>query len=299
MVEQTPRPSRGGTARPRASVGAAPQRGRQSLGEDGRPVRAGDDRPRPRRVEPELPDDVTGDELDPSVSRDLSTLSRDNATAVARHLVVAGRLLEDDPQLALVHARAAAGRAGRLAAVREAAGLTAYAAQHPDEALRELRAARRLSGDLTHLPLMADCERALGRPEHALELARSAEAASLSAPLAAEMRIVASGARADLGQVEAAVLELRAAELLAGPPRPWHARTYVAQAEALRAAGRGEQAPVWEARARRADPRGTSGAFPDPSDADEVVVVEVDDGDDDAADGSGTGSAAAPPGERR
>ena len=295
MPEQTPRPSRGGTARPRASVGATPQRGRQGPGEGVRPGRAGDDRPRPRRVEPELPDDVTGDELDPAISRDLSALSRDNATAVARHLVVAGLLLEEEPELALAHARAAAGRAGRLAAVREATGLAAYAAQHPDEALRELRAARRLSGDPTHLPLMADCERALGRPERALELSRSAEAAALGAPLAAEMRIVASGARADLGQAEAAVLELRAAELLAGPPQPWHARTYVAQAEALRAAGRGEQAPVWEARARRADPRGTSGAFPHAPGADEVVVVEVDD----AADADTGPAAAAPPGERR
>lgn len=259
-------------------MGNAPQRGGTGPRDDSPTVRAGDDRARPRRVEPELPEDVTGDELDPAVSRDLSALSRENATVVARHLVAAGLLLEDDPELALSHARAASGRAGRLAAAREATGLAAYAAQHPDEALRELRAARRLSGDLSHLPLMADCERALGRPERALELARSPEAASLPPSLAAEMRIVASGARGDMGQSEAAVLELGAADLVAARPQPWHARTYVAQAEALRACGRGGEAPGWEARARRADPRGTSGAFPPPAPpADEVVVVEIDD----------------------
>ena len=277
MAEQPPRPSRGGAGRPRASVGTAPQRDRTSSRDDAPAGRSGDDRARQRRVEPELPDDVTGDELDPAVSRDLSALSRDNAGTVARHLVMAGLLLDDDPELALAHARAASGRAGRLAAAREATGLAAYAAQHPDEALRELRAARRLSGDPSHLPLMADCERALGRPVRALELARSAEAASLPPALAAEMRIVASGARGDLGQAEAAVLELGTAELAAARPQPWHARTYVAQAEALRAAGRGAEAPAWEARARRVDPHGTSGAFPAPAaSADEVVVVEID-----------------------
>lgn len=226
-------------------------------------------------MEPELPDEVTGDELDPEVRRDLSALSRDNAIAVARHLVMAGSLVDDDPGLALEHARAAAGRAGRLAAAREATGLAAYAAQHPDEALRELRTARRLSGDSTHLPVMADCERALGRPERALDLAASPEAASLPASVAAEMRIVASGARADMGQLDAAVLELRAPDLAATRPQPWHARTFVAHAEALRAAGRGQEAPAWEVRARRVDPRNTTAAFAPPAqDADDVVVVE-------------------------
>lgn len=230
-------------------------------------------------MEPELPDDVTGDELDVEVRRDLSVLSRDNAIAVSRHLVMAGLLVDDDPELALEHARAAAGRAGRLAAVREAAGLAAYAAQHPDEALRELRTARRLSGDSSHLPVMADCERALGRPERALDLARSPEAASLPAAVAAEMRIVAAGARADLGQLDAAVLELRATDVAATRPQPWHARTFVAHAEALRAAGRGQEAPPWEARARRVDPRNTTAAFPPPEpQAHEVVVVEEEPG---------------------
>lgn len=221
---------------------------------------------------------MTGDELDPDVRRDLSVLSRDNAIAVARHLVMAGLLVDEDPELAFSHAKAAAGRAGRLAATREAAGLAAYAAQHPDEALGELRAARRLSGDSSHLPVMADCERALGRPERALDLARSPEAASLTAAVAAEMRIVASGARADLGQLDAAVLELRAPDLAATRQQPWHARTFVAQAQALRAAGRGDEAPPWEVRARRVDPRNTTAAFPPPArdDVDEVVVVEVE-----------------------
>ncbi|EUA42791.1 hypothetical protein I553_6654 [Mycobacterium xenopi 4042] len=44
------------------------------------------------------------------------------------------------------------------------------------------------------LPLIADCERGLGRPERAIELARGPEAAQLSGDDADELRIVAAGA---------------------------------------------------------------------------------------------------------
>ena len=54
----------------------------------------------------------------------------------------------------------------------EAAGIAAYHAQEWAEALSELRAARRISGDQANLPVMADCERALGRPEAALRRLR-------------------------------------------------------------------------------------------------------------------------------
>ena len=135
--------------------------------------RPGADRPdrKPRAVEPPLPEDVTGRELDRSVRDELSSLARINADIVARHLVMAGRLVDEDPELAYEHARAAQARAGRVGAVREAAGLAAYATGRFAEALSELRAARRITGDDTLLPVLADCERGLGRPERALALA--------------------------------------------------------------------------------------------------------------------------------
>ncbi len=64
--------------------------------------------------------------MDPAVRRDLLSLDKDNANTVARHLVMAGKLVDEDPELALLHARAARQRAGRIAVVREAAGITAY-----------------------------------------------------------------------------------------------------------------------------------------------------------------------------
>ncbi len=288
-------PSAGVGSRPRGTDGQRSdgQRSDAQRGGAGSARSARTDRPRgldrPRIVEPELPDEVTGHELDRDVRHDLSTLSRDNAEAVARHLVMAGLLLQDDPERAHEHALAAQRRAGRVGVVREAAGLTAYAAGRHDEALRELRAARRLTGSPVHLPVMADCERGLGRPERAIALAESPEAAQLDAEGLAELRIVVSGARLDMGQPDAAVVALQGPDLAPRRPAPWHARTFTAYADALRAAGRGEEALLWDRRALAVDPRGASGARPpappDGSGA-EVTVYDVTEPTDDS-DGTG------------
>lgn len=220
---------------PASSRGVRPGSGSAGTGRDGRPARA------PRPVEPPLPDDVTGTELDAEVRRDLSGLSSENATAVARHLVQVARLLDDDPAAALEHARAAQRRAGRVGAVREAAGLAAYRAGEYEEALRELRTARRLTGSQVHLPVMADCERGLGRPERALEVASGPEAEELDRAGRVELAIVVAGARRDLGQVDAAVLELRLPELEGRvPPQLQEAQARLQEAydDALAAAGR-------------------------------------------------------------
>src|SRR3712207_9360428 len=92
----------------------------------------------------------------------------------AGHLVVAGTLVDDQPEEALAHARAARDRASRIAIVREAVGVAAYHAGDYAEAARELRAYRRMSGDPGYRAVLADCERALGRPEVALRLVRDA-----------------------------------------------------------------------------------------------------------------------------
>lgn len=221
--------------------------------------RGADAAPR-RRAEPPLPDDVTGTELDRSVRFELASLARLNAEVVARHLVAAGRLLDDDPEAAYEHAVAARDRAGRVGAVREAAGLAAYRTGRYAEALAELRAARRISGDQSLLPVMADCERGLGRPERALAIAATPEAARLDATSRAEMLIVASGARRDLGQPGAAALLLQGPELRPGRRRPWSARLFYAYAEALRESGRDAEALEWLGHAADADEHGETDA---------------------------------------
>ena len=225
-----------------------------------RPVRDGGRRPgqgvshrEPAAVRPELPDHVDPAALDPEVRRELATLPKGLAELVAGHLVAAGLALEDDAEAALAHARFARSQAGRVAAVREAAGLAAYQAGEWTEALAELRAARRLSGRPVHLAVMADCERALGRPDRALDIVRGAEAEALSHAEAVELRIVGAGARRDLGQLEAAVVALQGPDLDSDSPASWVARLRYAHADNLLAAGREQDALRWFLAAAEAD----------------------------------------------
>ncbi|MDQ0617858.1 hypothetical protein [Arthrobacter globiformis] len=162
---------------------------------------------------------------------------------------MAGRLIDDEPELAFQHALAASRRGGRLAAVREAVGLTAYAAGHYGEALREFRTYRRISGSNVHLPVMADCERGLGRPDRALDVVRSEEAQDLDAPGKVELAIVASGARGDLGQLDAAVAELEIPQLDLNRAFSYSPRLFRAYADALTAVGRETEAGKWQRQA--------------------------------------------------
>ncbi|MDI3214018.1 hypothetical protein, partial [Arthrobacter sp. AL12] len=206
-----------------------------------------------RERSPQIDDDVTGKELDRATQHQIKTLEENSAEWVARHLVMAGRLIDDEPELAFQHALAASRRGGRLAAVREAVGLTAYAAGHYGEALREFRTYRRISGSNMHLPVMADCERGLGRPDRALEMARSEEAKDLDAPGKAELAIVAAGARTDLDQLDAAVSELEIAQLDINRAFSYSPRLFRAYAEALAAVGRTAEAEKWQRQAAVAE----------------------------------------------
>jgi tetratricopeptide (TPR) repeat protein len=200
-----------------------------------------------------MPSDADPRLLDPSVRAELRSLSKPAAEYVGAHLVAAGRLLETDPQQALEHARAARGRAARVAAVREATGLAAYYAGEWAEALAELRAARRISGDASTIAVMADCERALGRPERALKALDDPAVGKLHPATRAELLIVVAGARRDLGQLDAALAVLERGGLDAAKPKSGSARLWYAYADALEAAGRTEEAIRWFGAAATAD----------------------------------------------
>lgn len=207
---------------------------------------------RPRIVEPVIPDEVTGEELEKSARAELLSLSADNAKVVARHLVCVGIFIDSDPERAYLHGMAAAHHAGRLAVARESAGYAAYRAGKYEIALRELRAAHRISGDVSIWPVMADCERGLGRPEKALEMAGSPEVSKLEKAEEIEMRIVASGARRDLHQLDAAVITLTCKELK-NETAEWAPRLRYAYADALEAAGRRDEAREWFAKCAQLD----------------------------------------------
>lgn len=261
------RPERGGKpgergGKPAARGGKPEGRGGKPEGRGGQERRGGpgarrDDRRGPRRDPeqrsadqaaydgPELPSDVSGDELDPAIRNQLKGLPEKLAARVARHLVAAGRAIDDDPELAYQHTKAARARAARLAVVREAAGEAAYAAGHYAEALAELRAAKRMNGVTAYLPIMADCHRAMGNPEQAVKLAKSPSVANFAPEAKAEMTIVEAGARRDMKQLDAALRTLEMAPLNSKNRAPWVVRLRYAYADTLEAAGREQDALAW------------------------------------------------------
>ncbi len=267
---------RGGERRPtRDGRDGRPERprGEQRRGQrNPAPTRSGPDRARraqpdstggddsDRRQAPTISPDIEAKQLAPDVRRELSTLDKTTADMIARHLVAAGELLDEDPEAALAHAQAARTRSGRIAAIREAVGIAAYRCGDWAQALAELRAARRMGSKSTLLPLIADCERGVGRPERAIELTRSPEAAELTGDDADELRIVAAGARADLGQLDQALAVL--ASPAPDPTRTGQtpARLFYAYAEALLALGRNADALQWFLHSASADVDGVTDA---------------------------------------
>ena len=213
----------------------------------------------------ELPRDVRGA---------LRGLSKDNAHDVGRHLIMVARLLDADPELAYEHAQEAVRRAGRIDVVREAAGIAAYRTGRYAEALRELRTVRRLNGSSEHLPLMADCERGLGRSARALDLAASDEANTLYPDGRAELAMVASGARLDLDEVEAAGATLDMLDLTGVSPEV-QARVKQARADIYIASGRSDLAAELLATVDRRLLAATNGN--DDDDDEDVVVYDLAD----------------------
>jgi tetratricopeptide (TPR) repeat protein len=226
-----------------------------------------------------LPDDVTWEQLDAEARAGLRPLPKDLAVVVGRHLVMAGRLLEEDPERAYLHAKTARRLGSRVAIVREGCGVAAYQNGHWADALAEFRAARRLSGREAYLPVLADCERGLGRPERALSLARSAEAGRLDQADRVEMHIVESGARRDMGQYDAAVLALQIPELKDQRLWPWSARLLYAYADALTVAGRTDEAAEWFARAAAADRDDETDAVERYAELEGLEILETEDDD--------------------
>lgn len=222
---------------------------------------------------PEIPLDVLPNQLDRVSRAQLKTLSKENADEVARHLVMAANLISVDPELAHAHAVSAGRRAGRIAVVRETLAITAYSIGDFALALRELRTYRRISGLDDQLPMMVDCERGLGRPEKALELGRSVPRAKLPVDVQVELAIAMSGARLDLGQTDAALVELQIPQLDPDTAFPWSPALFDAYAAVLEDLGRTEEAKAWFTRSDIATAALTSG---DEHGDDEIEVFEED-----------------------
>ncbi|GIG71064.1 tetratricopeptide repeat protein [Phytomonospora endophytica] len=240
-------------------------------------------------------------DLDKEVREGLKSLPKGLAERVGRHLVMAGRVLEEDPKLALEHAAVARRLASRIGVVREGAGLTAYLAGEWQIAISELRTAQRLNGTQDYVAIIADCERALGRPERAVDAWREADQSALNDEVRIELLIVAAGARRDLGQDAAAVGMLQVPELTANTGDGWLARLRYAYADALKATERREEAIEWFTKTLEVDPEGETEATERLLELEGVVLPEIEDEDEilaELASSSEQAEVPAPVGER-
>ncbi|WNI27077.1 tetratricopeptide repeat protein [Streptomyces sp. ITFR-16] len=211
------------------------------------------------------------------------SLPKTLAEDVARNLVMVARLIDEDPEQAYAYSRIALRLASRVAAVREAAGFAAYATQKYAEALAEFRASRRMTGSVELWPVMADCERGLGRPERAMAMAGEPEVQKLDKAGQVEMRLVAAGARRDMGQIDAAIVTLQSSELASSAVHPWTPRLRYAYADALLAAGREDEAREWFGKALEADKDGSTDASDRLAELDGVEFVDALGDEEDAA----------------
>lgn len=200
-----------------------------------------------------VPDDVEPRDLDKVARGELKTLSKENADWVAKHLVMAGRLIDEDPEEAHKHALSAGRRAGRISVVRETIAITAYQVGDYALTLRELRTYRRISGRDDQLPLMVDSERGLGRPERALELGRSVDVSTLDVQVRVSLAIAMSGARLDLGQPQAALGELEIPQLDRTKAFSYSPALFAAYGTVLEDLGRPDEGEKWLELADRAE----------------------------------------------
>lgn len=263
-----------------------------------RDSRPGQDRRAERGIEPEIPEWITGAELDGSYREELRALSKDTAERVSRHLVAALVSVEEDPADAVAHAKFAVSIGARVGIVRETYGVIAYQTGDYHTAVRELRTAMRITGRADILPMLADAERGVGRPERALDIAASPEAEKLGLESTIELMIVVAGAYADTGDVETALTSLEIPALRQKVEGRWQVRLWVAYADLLERAGRSEEARKWLLLAADADTERITDAAerlgrpapveePNPTwyDAEEMHVVDAfdEDAEDDEA----------------
>ena len=206
------------------------------------------------------------------------------------YLLMAGQLIDVDPELAYAHAEAARRRAARLAVTREATAETAYAAGHYDVALNEFRALRRMTGTDEYLPAMADCERALGRPQASLKVIKEGLTGTVEVSQLVELRLVEAGVRTDLGQGEEALRLLKAEieRIGARGPKLARSRLRYGYADLLEASGEAEQAERWFEAAAALDTETETDAA-DRASALQGITLVFDEDDEDDEDGLDTG----------
>lgn len=138
--------------------------------------------------------------------------------------------------------------------VREFLGLAYYSADRWRDAARELSAFRRIAGSTEQNPVIADCYRALGKPDKALQLCDEVKPGTVPEPVSFEAAIVAAGALADMGNIEGARQRLEALSLDPSIAQEHHLRAWYVLGDLLEREGRFTQALSWFDAIAAADP---------------------------------------------
>lgn len=129
-----------------------------------------------------------------------------------------------------------------------------YRAGRFREALRELQTYRRVTGRLDQNHLIADCHRALGAPERAVEAAREAVQGRLPDEARVEAAVVGAAALADLGRFDQALGLIRTFPSRTGVARGFDLRLWYVSGDVLERAGRRREAAEEFRRIVRHDP---------------------------------------------
>jgi tetratricopeptide (TPR) repeat protein len=222
VLEETVREARGAVDR-----GARPGRRPPSAGKKP-PARAARNPQGERDREPSHPPvPELAREVGPERARKLESRLKDAGRAFER-----GRFTEARRML-----RPLVDEAPGAASARELLGLTYYRLGQWNPAIKELEAFHGLTGSTEQHPVLADCYRARKQWPKVDELWEELRAASPSAELVAEGRIVAAGALADRKRLGEAIATLEQGVKLAKRPKAHHLRMAYALADLRERAG--------------------------------------------------------------
>ena len=207
------------------------------------------DRPPKNRALVHLPDDVVGElkgTARPGKGQILVQVFAEAATAFEEEdLPEAIRLAEQAKHIAL-----------RSASVRELLGLAYYRDGKFKDAARELSAFRRLAGSTEQNPVLADCYRAMDKPERALELCNEIES-SVPEPIRYEGAIVAAGALTDMDRIDEAIARIESLDLNPSSAAQHHLRAWYVLGDLLERRGRFTVALNFFEAVSAADPEST------------------------------------------
>ena len=166
----------------------------------------------------------------------LRSTPKDRRQPALNHLGTAMEDFADERYpAAMAELRKAKELSPRSATVREMLGLSAYRSGKWDEALRELRTFRRLTGDLIHYPVEMDCLRALRRPEDVIKAWERLESYDISPTINNEARVVYASFLLDQNRARDAWPVIKPGRLVASPTQGELRRWYVAARVALEA----------------------------------------------------------------